>query len=189
MKPIGWMILISDTLHGFIEGITIGAIAMVSITECIRMMVAIACEEFSHKLGKIPQSTPIEFHLLHISGDAAVLLSSGLPIKQALLMNFLSACGCYPGFLLGAKLGQLENFHPWICALAGGMFVYIGLTDMIPELISMGNEIEKDYSMERKPITKWLKIRILLSQNLGVLIGLATIYFLAKYGDSLAQYF
>jgi hypothetical protein len=64
-------------------------------------------------------------------------------------MNFLSACGCYPGFLLGAKLGfiysnfilemivvvfclgELENFHPWICALAGGMFVYIGLTDMV----------------------------------------------------------
>lgn len=56
MKPIGWMILISDTLHGFIEGITIGAIAMVSIGECIRMMVAIACEEFSHKLGKISHS-------------------------------------------------------------------------------------------------------------------------------------
>lgn len=56
MKPIGWMILISDTLHGFIEGITIGAIAMVSISECIRMMVAIACEEFSHKLGKTLRS-------------------------------------------------------------------------------------------------------------------------------------
>jgi hypothetical protein len=46
-------------------------------------------------------------------------------------MNFLSACGCYPGFLLGAKLGELENIHPWICALAGGMFVYVGLTDMV----------------------------------------------------------
>ena len=82
------------------------------------------------------------------SGDTAVLLSSGLPIRQALLMNFLSSCGAYPGFLLGAKLGsvrrrmprassllsssgELENFHPWICALAGGMFVYIGLTDMV----------------------------------------------------------
>jgi zinc transporter ZupT len=68
---------------------------------------------------------------LKFSGDVAVLLSSGLPIKQALLMNFLSACGCYPGFFLGAKLGEVENFHPWICALAGGMFVYIGLTDMV----------------------------------------------------------
>ena len=129
-----------------------------------------------------------EFVCFLWSGNAAVLLSSGLPIKQALVMNFLSACGCYPGFLLGAKLGQLENFHPWICALAGGMFVYIGLTDMIPELISMGNEIEKDYAMAGKPPTKWLKIKILLSQNIGIFIGLATIYFLAKYGDVLARY-
>ena len=52
MKPIGWMILISDLLHGFIDGLTIGAIAMISISECLRMMVPIACEEFSHKLGK-----------------------------------------------------------------------------------------------------------------------------------------
>jgi len=28
-------------------------------------------------------------------------------------------------------LGELENIHPWICALAGGMFVYVGLTDMV----------------------------------------------------------
>jgi zinc transporter ZupT len=63
MKPIGWMILIGDILHSFIDGITIGAIAMVSISECIRMMVPIACEEFSHKLGKQIQSDIFFFHL------------------------------------------------------------------------------------------------------------------------------
>ena len=52
MKPIGWMILVSDLLHGFIDGLTIGAIAMVSISECLRMVVPIICEEFCHKLGK-----------------------------------------------------------------------------------------------------------------------------------------
>ncbi|CAF3416084.1 unnamed protein product [Rotaria socialis] len=172
MKPIGWMILISDLLHGFIDGITIGAISIVSISECLRMMVPIVCEEFSHKLG-----------------DAAILLSSGLPIKQALLMNFLSSCGCYPGFILGAKLGELENFHPWICGLAGGMFVYIGLTDMIPELISIGHEIEKDYTTANKPITRKLRLEILLSQNIGVVLGIAIMFLLAKYGEILSQYF
>ena len=51
MKPIGWMILVSDLLHGFIDGLTIGAISIISISECLRMMVPIASEEFSHKLG------------------------------------------------------------------------------------------------------------------------------------------
>lgn len=53
MKPIGWMILLSDLLHGFIDGLTIGAIAIVSISECLRMTIPIVFEEFSHKLGKI----------------------------------------------------------------------------------------------------------------------------------------
>lgn len=55
MKPIGWMILIGDSLHGFIDGLTIGAIAMVSISNCLRMTISIVCEEFSHKLGKEKQ--------------------------------------------------------------------------------------------------------------------------------------
>ncbi|CAF1671980.1 unnamed protein product, partial [Adineta ricciae] len=121
--------------------------------------------------------------------DTAILLSSGLPIKQALLMNFISACGIYPGFFIGAKLGELENFHPWICALAGGMFVYIGLADMIPELISMGEEIEKDTLKENKPISRILKTKILLTQNLGVITGVASMYLSAKYGDFLESYF
>jgi hypothetical protein len=33
-------------------------------------------------------------------------------------------------------LGELEEFHPWIYALAGGMFVYIGLADMVDSYFS-----------------------------------------------------
>lgn len=32
-------------------------------------------------------------------------------------------------------LGELEQVHPWIYALAGGMFVYIGLADMVDFLL------------------------------------------------------
>jgi zinc transporter ZupT len=53
MKAIGWMILVSDLLHGFIDGITMGAISIISISECLKMLVPIASEEFSHKLGLI----------------------------------------------------------------------------------------------------------------------------------------
>ena len=54
------MILISDLLHGFIDGITIGAIAMLSVSDCLRMTVPIVCEEFSHKLGKLNKK---QFHV------------------------------------------------------------------------------------------------------------------------------
>jgi len=53
----------------------------------------------------------------------------------------------------------------------------------------MGNEIEKDYFVANKPVTKILKLKILLSQNLGVIIGIAIMFLLAKYGEILSQYF
>ncbi|CAF1279261.1 unnamed protein product, partial [Didymodactylos carnosus] len=111
MRPAGWMIFIGDMLHNFIDGLTLGAAFMVSTGEGLRLSLPIACEEFPHEL--------------------AVLLSSGLTIGQALIMNFLSACSCYLGFFIGATLGELTQIHPWIYALAGGMFVYIGLADMV----------------------------------------------------------
>jgi zinc transporter ZupT len=89
MKAAGWMIFIGDMLHNFIDGLTLGAAFMVSIGEGLRMSFPIICEEFPHELG-----------------DIAVLLSSGLTIGQALIMNFLSACSCYLGFIIGAKLGR-----------------------------------------------------------------------------------
>jgi len=53
----------------------------------------------------------------------------------------------------------------------------------------MGNEIEKDYLIANKPVTILLKLKILFSQNLGVIIGISTMFLLAKYGEILSQYF
>jgi zinc transporter ZupT len=88
MKAAGWMIFLGDMLHNFIDGLTLGAAFTVSIGEGLRMSLPIMCEEFPHELG-----------------DIAVLLSSGLTIGQALIVNFVSACSCYVGFFIGAKLG------------------------------------------------------------------------------------
>lgn len=53
-----------------------------------------------------------------------------MSIQQALFFNFLSACCCYLGMGFGILAGH--NFSPnWIFALAGGMFLYIALADMV----------------------------------------------------------
>lgn len=53
--------------------------------------------------------------------------------RQALLFNFLSACSCYVGLAFGILVGN--NFAPNIIfALAGGMFLYISLADMVRKL-------------------------------------------------------
>lgn len=90
MKAVGWMIILGDILHNFIDGLTLGAAFTVSIGEGLRLSFPIACEEIPHELGNI-----------------AVLLTSGLTIGQALIVNFLAACSCYVGYFLGVKLGLL----------------------------------------------------------------------------------
>jgi hypothetical protein len=53
----------------------------------------------------------------------------------------------------------------------------------------MGNEIEKDYLIANKQMTKIWKLKILLRQNIGVIIWIATMFLLAKCGETLFQYF
>lgn len=69
-----------------------------------------------------------------ILGDFAVLLSAGMTMRQALLYNFLSAITCYLGLVMGILLGDLAEGAPYIFALAGGMFLYIALVDMVFKL-------------------------------------------------------
>lgn len=63
-------------------------------------------------------------------GDFVILLSAGMSTRQALFFNFLSACSCYIGMAFGILVGN--NFAPNIIfAVAGGMFLYISLADMV----------------------------------------------------------
>lgn len=49
----------------------------------------------------------------------------------ALLMNMLSACCCYAGLVVGITLNEQFSAGTWIYSLAGGMFLYISLCDMV----------------------------------------------------------
>lgn len=63
-------------------------------------------------------------------GDFVILLNSGMSVPQAVFFNLLSAICCYLGLVLGILLGS--SFAPnAIFAIAGGMFLYIALADMV----------------------------------------------------------
>lgn len=53
-----------------------------------------------------------------------------MTIRQALFFNFISACCCYVGLAFGIVAGSHFSAN-WIFALAGGMFLYIALADMV----------------------------------------------------------
>lgn len=66
------------------------------------------------------------------AGDFVILLNAGMTIRQALFFNFISACCCYVGLAFGIVAGSHFSAN-WIFALAGGMFLYIALADMVSE--------------------------------------------------------
>ncbi|XP_021116900.1 zinc transporter ZIP14 isoform X3 [Heterocephalus glaber] len=154
---LAWMITLSDGLHNFIDGLAIGASFTVSVFQGISTSVAILCEEFPHELG-----------------DFVILLNAGMSIQQALFFNFLSACCCYVGLAFGILAGSHFSAN-WIFALAGGMFLYIALADMFPEMNEVCQEDER-------------KGTILVSfviQNLGLLTGFTIMLLLTMYSGQI----
>ena len=76
----------------------------------------------------------LKLHLIIFNcfpGDFAILLNAGMSYKMAMAFNFLSACSCFLGLVVGLVLGTKTSAVEWIYPLAGGMFVYISLVDMV----------------------------------------------------------
>ena len=68
---------------------------------------------------------------LFIAGDFAVLVSTGLSIKKAMVLNFLSSLTAFVGLYIGLSIGNQEEASKWIFSTAAGMFLYVAMTDLV----------------------------------------------------------
>ncbi|KAE9548494.1 hypothetical protein FO519_008297 [Halicephalobus sp. NKZ332] len=160
---VAWMIIFGDGLHNFIDGVSIGASLTESVMGGLSISLAVIFEEFPHELG-----------------DIAILISAGMTVKQALVYNLLSAVSCYIGFVVGVIFGNLnENIEPIIFALAAGMFLYISISCMIPDM--------KQAMENRLQISLASGLETFFLQIIGVLAGLFLMYFMAVYGDKVTE--
>lgn len=115
---LGQLVLISDGLHNFIDGIIIGASYLVSIEVGIATTLAVILHE-------IPQEI----------GDFGILLYAGYKKRTALFYNFLSAITAVAGALLVLLMGSLPPaFIQSVLPFAAGSFIYIAGSDLVPEL-------------------------------------------------------
>lgn len=158
IATVAWMIVFGDGIHNFIDGLSIGAAFNQGSLTGVSISLAVLCEELPHELG-----------------DFAILLNSGMTMKQALLYNFLSACTCYGGLIVGILLGELAAAGTYIFGLAAGVFLYIALVDMVPE---MNEEAE---AAGRDGVIPALKVIAL--QNVGWLSGTLALFLLAYFSD------
>lgn len=139
----GYLILVGDAFHNFMDGIAIGAAFAVSTPLGVSTALAVVAHE-------VPQEV----------GDFGILLSSGFRKGQAFVLNLGSALATIPGALVAfLAFSAVEGILGIVLALAASSFLYIALADLVPGL-------HREWSLRALP----LQVGLI---GLGVLLILA----------------
>ncbi len=115
-KPLTYLILIGDGLHNFLGGLAVAGTFMIDIRLGIVTWLAAAAHEVPQELG-----------------DFGVLVHGGWERRRALFYNALSGLT----FLAGGLIAYFASFHldvSFLVPFAAGNFIYIGASDLIPEV-------------------------------------------------------
>lgn len=125
-RIFGYLNLIGDTIHNFIDGLIIAATFITSPEIGIVTAVAIALHE-------IPQEI----------GDFGILVHSGFSKTKALTANLLVSTTIILGGIVGYYASQTAQFTiPYLLPFAAGGFIYIAAADLMPE-IRKENKVKK----------------------------------------------
>lgn len=118
VKPFSQLILYSDAIHNFIDGLIIAAAFIVEPALGVATTIAVALHEVPQELG-----------------DFAVLIYGGYKKKRALILNFLAASTVLVGGIAGFFLTSVvDTAVPILLPFAAGSFLYIAAADLLPEL-------------------------------------------------------
>lgn len=154
ISAVAWMVIMGDGMHNFCDGLAMGAAFATGLSSGLSTTIAVFCHELPHELG-----------------DFAMLLKAGMSVKQALLYNALSSILCFFGMMVGILLGNVGSATLWVFAGTAGMFLYIALVDMLPELTSQDEES-----------TAFLSLFL---QALGIVMGISIMLLIAIYEHDL----
>lgn len=123
IHSFGYMNLIGDSIHNFIDGLIIASTFMIDFNLGVAATLAVAIHE-------IPQEI----------GDYGVLIHAGFSNKKALILNYLVAFTVVLGGLVGYFFfSHLNNVLPYLLPFAAGGFVYIAASDLMPEIRKEAN--------------------------------------------------
>jgi len=110
--------LVGDSIHNFLDGIVIAAAFLVDFKVGLATSLAIIIHEIPQELG-----------------DFGVLIRAGFTKQKALLYNLLTALLCVLGGILGfVFLQSIEFIIPYVIAITAGGFIYVAVSDLIPEI-------------------------------------------------------
>ncbi|XP_050406189.1 zinc transporter ZIP12 [Patella vulgata] len=150
LHHLALMIIIGDAIHNFADGLAIAAGFTQGVTEGVSVSLAVFCHELPHELG-----------------DFAVLLKTGMKFKNAIFWNVLSSLTAFIGLYVGLSVAEDDIARQWIFAITAGMFLYIALVDILPQLAHPPS------------------IGIFAMTNVGILIGVAIMLLIGIFENQL----
>ncbi|XP_048781112.2 zinc transporter ZIP10-like [Ostrea edulis] len=156
VAAVAWMVILGDGIHNFCDGLAIGSAFASSITGGVSTTIAVFCHELPHEIG-----------------DFAVLLKAGMKPKQAIVYNVVSSVLAFCGMLVGVLIGNIESASLWIFTVVGGMFLYVALVDMLPEMMAV------DAKNNENPFFH------LLFQACGMSLGIGIMLLIALYEENM----
>jgi len=123
VHSLGYMNLVGDSLHNFIDGLVIASVFLVDFKLGTITTLAIALHE-------IPQEI----------GDFGVLIYAGFNKVRALVLNYIVATTVIMGGIVGYFASiYIENMVSYLLPIAAGGFIYIAASDLMPEIRKEGN--------------------------------------------------
>lgn len=145
------MIVLGDAIHNFADGLALGAAFSSSVNVGIATAIAVFCHELPHELG-----------------DFAVLLQNGMSLKKAMFWNLFSALTAFIGLIVSLLVATDDEVRQWIFAVTAGMFLYIALTDLLPQLTSGGAGANS---------------LVFVMNNVGMMLGIAIMLLIAIFEE------
>ena len=116
----GWLFIVGDVFHNFVDGIALGAAFLVSPATGLVATVAL-----------IAHDVPLEV------GEFGVQLRSGFSVKQTILRNIVSSFTLLIGAILSFTIGESSGLQlGHIYGAIAGFFIYIALSDIVPTIHS-----------------------------------------------------
>lgn len=141
------LVLVGDAVHNFIDGIALALAFLTSFPLGVATTIAVLLHE-------VPQEI----------ADFGLLLRGGFGRKRALVVNFCISLTTIAGALLAYAFGRyLEPILPYALAVIAGNFLYLALSDLLPETHEHGGTAH------------------FIGQILLMALGVSVMYFLGQY--------
>ncbi|VDD93050.1 unnamed protein product [Enterobius vermicularis] len=157
-----YMIIFGSSANNFVDGMSNGVAFGDSLVRGLSVGIACIAQQFPQELGTL-----------------AILVRSGLGLKRTLLLNLIPGFMSYIGFIIGALLDKsMETADNYVFSVSSGMYSYVFLGTLLPELRDSTNQL----------IKKDLRESVLAStlQAIGILFGVIFMFCMAKYGEKIA---